>query len=193
MRRRDAASAGAASPGAAPAGVGARPEATQRSAPDNQQKAMSAAERSQSIAPGETGATSTRGASGLANENAGTAGALQMPSAPRRNNSLEALNDGDTLATARLVVAPPRDLSRARLRVVGARGVRLSQSSSQQAPPQKASSQIVWSGTARRGQEITVPLRLQIVVPGTLRVILEEAAGSGWKTVREQNLSVWSR
>jgi hypothetical protein len=57
----------------------------------------------------------------------------------------------------------------------------------------QASSQVVWSGATQRGKEITVALRLQVIVPGSLRVVLEEAEGSGWKTVREQNLSVSSR
>jgi hypothetical protein len=69
------------------------------------------------------------------------------------------------------------------LRVVGAGGVRLPQ----------GHSQVVWSGATRRGQEISVALRLQIIIPGTLRVVLEEAQDNVWKTVREQNLSVSSR
>jgi hypothetical protein len=51
---------------------------------------------------------------------------------------------------------------------------------------------IVWSGTRAAGQK-SPSAALANLIPGTLRVVLEEAADYVWKTVREQNLSVSSR
>jgi hypothetical protein len=156
----------------------------QGAAPDDRQKTASEALRTQGAARGNATGTQTPPES-PANADKGATKTLSRSAVSAHNDSTNGLSDGNTTVAARLMVTLPRDVPSARLRIVGSANVSLSQNG--------VLSQIVWSGTARPGQEIAVALNLRIAAPGTLRVILEEAHGSGWKPVREQILSVSSR
>ncbi|HEX8235097.1 MAG TPA: hypothetical protein VF600_04010 [Abditibacteriaceae bacterium] len=182
VRRRNAASADAA-----PEGVQSAPgEQAQRATAGNRQKTTPEAERIQRTTSGDASTTRSQSAAeSRGSTDAGSVRALRTPTIAARVDAPNVPRAGDAMTTARLVVTPPRDVTRARLRVVGSTGIHLSQNG--------VTSQMVWTGTARRGQEIVVALRLRTAAPGTLRVILEEAHGGGWKTVREQILSLPSR